>query len=99
MKIEPRGKYAGVKVHLDEAECQTLLSIYEARGDDSDFDKDNNSFNFSVALGRMIYKLLQKEPGLFKERSHAQVYDALLLEYEEAMKKLDRMDRGEKWNG
>lgn len=29
MKCEPRGKYSGVKVHLDEEECKTLLAAAE----------------------------------------------------------------------
>lgn len=99
MKIEPRGKYAGVKVHLEGEECEELLDIYNARNCASDLDKDNLSLRFAIRLGKKINQLLEEEPKLLEDRTDEQIKAALLKEQEESTRKLEKLEKGQKWNG
>lgn len=104
MKIEKRGKYAGVKVHLDEKECEELIQIALLSGDMnySPFPPENKgmvqiAFGFGQKLGKKIHALIEKEPDLLKERTPEQVQHELEVELESATLKIAAMKNGGNW--
>lgn len=87
MKVEPRGKYGGVKVHLDSDECEMVMSS------DSKIDLTN----FAQKLGKKIKNLLEDEPDMLKDRTEEQVIAILAKESEKARLQLDEIERGKDW--
>lgn len=80
MKIEKRGKYPGVKVHLEPDEVGAFIKLAE------DFLKIGRKlhketvdyFTISVRIGKKILKVQSTEPDLLTERTPEQVKAALL---------------------
>jgi hypothetical protein len=104
MKIEPRGKYPGVKVHLDEEECQELLK--GAADNPGGSKKGNGGFmdhevrilaGFAVKLARKIRQLQIEMPELLDERTEEQIRKELEIERDKSAKKLAAMDKGKDW--
>lgn len=89
MKIEPRGKYPGVKVHLDEKECEELLQAYEGG-----YIKVNVPHFFGLKLAKQIKDLLAEEPDLLTPRTPEQVKAILAKEVEKAKMQLDQVNHG-----
>lgn len=95
MKIEPRGKYAGIKVHLDGEEVEKFLRWVKG----GDTAVINYPIQFAGKLAKQINSLLSEHPNLLKDRTEEEIKAALLKEQEEATKKLEKIKHGEKWNG
>jgi len=92
MKIEKRGKYAGVKVHLDEGECNQLLQLTQ-----NDYNSDNIAVMFTGKLAKKISTLLKEEPGLLKPRTPEEIKHELEVEFESAKQKLIALHQGGDW--
>ncbi len=92
MKIEKRGKYAGVKVHLDENECAQLLELTP-----ESYEADNVSVKFVGKLGKKIRMLLLEEPNLLKPRTPDEIKHELEVELESATLKLKALHTGQDW--
>lgn len=102
MKIEKRGKYPGVKVHLDPAECEKLMEF--AKDIQVAFLTGNTSsnklevelpaldqtsfFSISYKIGKQMNKLISKDPDFLKERTPEQVKESLLKDKEKIEKQL-----------
>ena len=105
MKIEKRGKYAGVKVHLEPEECETFLKLAE------DVDKADSSIKaqstmsgikptfmlLSLKLGKKIKNLIADEPNLLAPRTPEEIQAELENEFESAKLKLDAIKKGKDW--
>lgn len=92
MKIEPRGKYPGVKVHLDEKECEAVLTDAKKT--------DKKAFlEFGLKLASKIFKLQQEKPNLLDARTDEEIRAELEEERDKAIKKLAAMDEGKDWKG
>lgn len=79
-KLEKRGKYAGVKVHLDGPECQALLDWYKGWKNQktmSIVDSSGFPFEFTRPIAKAIKNLLAENPDLLKDRTEAQIAEAL----------------------
>lgn len=79
MKIEKRGKYAGVKIHLepDEAEVLTKLATdFKAIGKPLSGTLDY--FTLAVKIGKKILKQVAEDPTMLIERTPEQVTAALM---------------------
>lgn len=95
MKIEPRGKYAGVKVHLDGEESQMFLDVYK---DHSKGGVDyTDGYDFAVKLGKKISKLVGEMPNLLEDRTEEQIKEALTGDAEKIEKQLKAMAKGADW--
>lgn len=103
MKIEPRGKFGGIKVHLDAAETTEFLDRYKKHreailtGQVTQAPQTFN-FDFSINLGKRIYKLIKEFPDLLDDKSEEKVKIELLLEKEKSEKKLALLASGQKWD-
>lgn len=99
MKIEKRGKYAGVKVHLEPDEVQPFLDVYQ------DYVQAGmgtptgviDYFSLSVKLGKKIKQLIADEPNLLKPRTPEEIEAELKNEFESAKLKLAAMKQGKDW--
>ena len=99
MKIEPRGKYAGVKVHLDGEEGQLFLDFVEkAKGQEKfKLDKDDKVIKFASKLGGKIQKLIGEVPNLLEDRTEEQIKEALTGDAEKIEKQLAALEKGKDW--
>lgn len=99
MKIEKRGKYAGVKIHLDAEECSKLIRAAEIE----DFRQANNlkpivvPLKLAIQMGQEIRNLLKEEPNLLQDRSSEEVAAILAKEVEKAQMQLNAVKSGKKW--
>ncbi len=72
IKIEPRGKYAGVKVHLDGEEAKEFLAFAEGV-EGVGTTKKTGVLKFACKLGAKINKLVGEVPNLFEDRTEEQI--------------------------
>ena len=79
MKIEKRGKYPGVKIHLEPDEVAVLTKLatdFKAIG--KPLSDVLDYFTLSVKMGKKILKQVTADPSMLIERTPAQVTEALL---------------------
>ena len=93
MKIEPRGKYPGVKVHLDEKETAEILTVSRAKSQDDDIAM----CRFVEKLGRKIRDLQAETPTLLEPRTEEEIRAELIEERDKSIAKLAAMDQGQDW--
>ncbi len=93
MKLERRGKYPGVKVHLDDEECKRLIKFAE------ETDAPSAVFRsaFAAKLGRKITQLHIEDPTIIMERTPDQIREVLEGELQAATLKLEAIKQGEDW--
>ena len=101
MKIEKRGKYAGVKVHLEPDEVEVFLRL------DADvaksptlkqaIEKEITYFSLSAKLGKKIKHLLIEEPDLLQPRTEEEIKAELENEFESAKLKLEAISQKKDW--
>lgn len=102
MKIEKRGKYPGVKVHLDPEECEAFMAFAE----DLKTIQQSSSlgdvptsvviptfeqvsfFSISAKIGKQMNKLIKDEPDFLKERTPEQIKESLLADQAKIVKQL-----------
>lgn len=92
-KVSKRGKYGGVKIHLDAEECEELLQLDVVGG----YNEENIAIKFASKLGKKISTLLKEEPNLLKERTPAEIQHELEVELESAQLKLAALAKGNDW--
>ena len=86
MKIERRGKYAGVKLHLDREECEKIIGF--------------NPMNCGRVLNEIIGKIreaIKEDPTILEDRSEEEIQATLMKEYTESEKKLKHIKEGLDW--
>ena len=90
MKIEARGKYPGIKVHLDETEVQAVLNTVQQTA-------KNSALSFVNKLGQKILTLLADEPSLLKPRTPEQIKQSIEEELEKLSAKKAKIEAGLDW--
>ena len=96
--IHPRGKYPGVKCHLDGEEAAEFLAYYEANKKGI-AEGELLSFppKFASKLGKKIAALIEEVPHLLEERTEEQIQEALKGDQEKIAKQLTALDKGKDW--
>jgi len=89
MKIEKRGKYPGVKVHLEPEEVKAFME--SATYDKSDY---NPMMVLSRKLGKKLNALVKEEPDTLTERTPEQVAEVVALELKTATQKMEALKKG-----
>lgn len=93
IKIEPRGKYPGVKLHLDKVECEALLKATTL----SQAGKMNHAAFFFAEVVKKLVHLLDEVPHLLEDRTEAQITAELQLEMDKSKAKLEAISKGTDW--
>ena len=97
MKVESRGKYGGVKVHLDPEECELLIKAVGEGPFGTSFALPLKHVNLALKMGKKIKDLLEENPELLKERTPEQVAAILAKESEKAALQLNAVKAGKNW--
>ena len=98
MKVERRGKYPGVKVHLEKDECEVFLELVkDHKKAGGHVYTQPTYFSLSVKMGQKIASLLKDEPALLEERTEEDIVAALSKEAIEADLKLKEIGKGADW--
>ena len=93
MKIEARGKYPGVKVHLDEEETQMFLKL---AGSQATYISGPVA-KFSIKLAGKINTLTSEHPNLVEERTQEEVLAALLRDQAKIQEQLAAIAAKHDW--
>lgn len=97
--MEPRGKYAGVKIHLDGEEAQSILTIASLAKTDNGPKLAVPAINFIIKLGKKIKGLLVEHPNLLEDRTEEEVKEALYKDQDKIEAQLAAMEKGKDWKG
>jgi hypothetical protein len=104
IKVETRGKYAGVKIHLDVEECEALMALhndgnvaFDAHAAGAKFKDLHVPLSLAQQMGKKISGLLDENPDLLKPRTPEQVAAILAKEVEKASMQLNAVKSGKKW--
>lgn len=98
MKVETRGKYPGVKLHLEPDEAKVLINYFDEDACGHQLDvHDIAPSTLALKMGKKIKDLLAHEPGLLDDRSPEQIAAILAKEAEKAALQLEAMKKGEDW--
>lgn len=89
MKVEPRGKYPGVKIHLDAEETTLLMDVFEC------LDTDPTTIPRQIL--KKIKCLMEEEPNLLTSRTPEQIAAALKKEEVAAREKQKVLAAGQDW--
>lgn len=91
MKIEKRGKYPGVKVHLEPDEVEEVVRFAGS------VKTETFGVRLLTKLGKKINTLTGEHPDLLEERTDDQIREVLEGELKAAQEKLALMDAGHDW--
>ena len=100
IKVETRGKYAGVKIHLDAEESEELIKYYETflpnitKGVLQTLEPH---VRIARKMGKQIKALLVEDPNLLKERTPEQIAAILAKDHEKTAMQLNQLKSGQKW--
>lgn len=95
MNIERRGKYPGVKVHLDEKETREVLDVLFKVMVTAPTQR---AFKIVAKMAKLIDLELTKDPSLLDPRTPEEIRAELITERDKAIEKLSRLDAGIVWN-
>ena len=98
-KSDRRGKYPGIKAHLDEADCQELLEWYKhlKEGTKSSKELMPEGIQFAKRLAKTVKEVLAENPDLLEERTPEQVREALEKDQKKIQEQLATMKSGDDW--
>lgn len=91
MKVESRGKFPGVKLHLEAEEVTTLLEYHdiEAVGVYHGSDHPGNKLGALLhKIDKKVRALLQENPNLLTERTKEEIAAILIKEAEKSQAQL-----------
>jgi hypothetical protein len=103
IKVEKRGKYGGVKIHLDPEEAKALMESAPILGDNADLYEQKSMqlltvpLKLALKMGKKIGELAQAEPDLFNDRTPEEVAAILAKEVEKASLQLNAVKSGSQW--
>lgn len=99
IKAEPRGKYAGVKLHLDEVDSKELLDWYKLynSGNAGSTVSGAVPLKFSIQICKAIRDLLLEHPDMLKSRTPAQIKAALEGDQAKIQQQLQALAKGKDW--
>lgn len=98
MKIEKRGKYPGIKVHLDDQECQEFLKLSDD-ATHAELAPKKDAIGIAIKIGGKLRKLMAEYPTLLVERTPAEIEESLKRDREKIEKQLTAMKQGDDWKG
>lgn len=87
MEIERRGKFPGIKVHLDKDEVEMLKS-----------PDSQPARNLVMKLSKKISKQLIEDPSTLQQRSQDEIRTELETERDKAIEKLAKLSAGKQWS-
>jgi len=98
-KVEPRGKYAGVKVHLDGEESKLFLAFVKQPEGQHKFHLDESDpvIKLVSKLGKKIKKLQFEVPTLLEDRTEEEIKKTLLRDQAKIKEQLDAIEAGQDW--
>lgn len=85
MKIEKRGKYAGIKLHLDREECTALM------------EPGMSAYNLLSLIRSKVCDAITDDPTILDDRSEEEIHATLSKEAIESKLKLEKMGLKEDW--
>jgi hypothetical protein len=94
VKVESRGKYPGVKLHLEPEEVEIILAFTDQPYYEVEAEK---AVSLLEKMRKHILKLQEETPGLLQERTPEQIAAILAKEVEKASLQLDRVKKGKDW--
>jgi hypothetical protein len=104
MKVETRGKYPGVKIHLDAEECEKLMQASKDFGGHTiklhqqlGIQELVIPVSLACKMGKKIEELQQENPNLLKERTPEEIAAILAKEAEKAGMQLNQLKNGKDW--
>ena len=98
MKIEPRGKYPGVKIHFDKEECEILLDLVEYQSKLKKLLPPGPLHaQLTMKMAKSIYKLKEEMPTLLEDRTEEEIHATLSKELIESEQKLAAIGKGADW--
>lgn len=86
MKLERRGKYPGVKLHLDRGECLNLTSPHP-------FVRDQMLW----AIREKVRDAIAEDPTILDDRTEEEIHATLSKEAIESKIKLEKLGKKEDW--
>lgn len=92
MKIEKRGKFAGVKVHLDPEEAKVFVELHTRMCDATGPITYTPATALAAKIGKATRKIMAQEPDVFVEKTEDQVREALIKEIGKLTEKLGKLD-------
>src|SRR4051812_46717847 len=98
MKVESRGKYPGVKLHLEPEEVEIILTYLDEETKGFPVKGQPASLSPSqllLKMGKKIRALQEETPGLLDERTPEQVKAILVKEVEKAAMQLKMVEAGQ----
>jgi hypothetical protein len=94
IKLERRGKYPGVKVHLDKDQCLVVQRYMTAPRPDG----AKAAFKALTAeIAETINALLTDDPSVLEERTEEQIIKELEIERQKSEAKLKKLAAGKDW--
>lgn len=98
MKVESRGKYEGVKIHLDAEEAKILLQeVSMLKGAYGDEVNVKTPIGLARKMGLKIREKLKENPKLLEKRTDEEIAAILVKEVEKASLQLERVKSGKDW--
>lgn len=98
MKIEKRGKYPGVKVHLDPEECEAFIGLAKDAAQVEILKTPVKTYlTISLKIGKKLMGIAKDEPDFLIERTPEQVKESLLKDQAKIVEQLKAMDTGKDW--
>lgn len=102
MTLERRGKYPGVKIHLDEVETRRVLDILfnpqALTPTHPSTAAPAHAFKFVAKMAKLIEKELVADPTLLDQRTIEEITLELTTERDKAIAKLAKIQEGQSWN-
>ena len=98
MKAESRNKYKGVKIHLDEKECQSYLDWLTSRKQQGETQIVTSlAVKFAKEIAKTIRDIQVEHPDVLEERTEEQIKEALLRDQKKIVEQLQTMESGADW--
>jgi len=91
IKFERRGKYPGVKIHLDREECEALV------GKPHNIPLTTKAFELAAMIRKKLIRAIEEDPSILEERTEEEIKATLMKEYVESEKKLAHIKDGLDW--
>jgi hypothetical protein len=104
IKVERRGKYGGVKIHLDAEESKQLMDfsndgnlVFDAIVASNSLIHLKMPLKLAMQMGKKINQLAEEDPDLLKDRTPEEVAAILAKESEKAGMQLNALKNGKDW--
>lgn len=98
IKIEKRGKYPGVKVHLEPDECEAFINLAKDAEKVELIKSPVKSYlTVAIKIGKKMLSVAAEQPDFLIERTPEQVKESLLKDQAKIEEQLKAMGMGKDW--